>query len=47
MANAVSMPRECVPKISEFFKRNWPGAAGIEFIKGNHQFYNGAKAGNF
>ena len=24
-------------------KRNWPGAARIQFIKGNHGFYNGAK----
>ena len=43
MANAVSMPTECCPKNSEFMKRNWPGAARIQFIKGNHEFYNGAK----
>ena len=43
MANAVSMPRECFPKISEFLKRNWLGAARIQFIKGNHGFYNDAK----
>ena len=43
MANAVSMPRECFPKISEFFKSNWTGAASIQFKKGNHEFYNGAK----
>ena len=47
MANAVSMPRECFPKISELMKRNWPGAARILFIKGNHGFYNGAKPKNF
>ena len=29
VANAVSIPRECFPKISEFIKRNWPGAARI------------------
>ena len=28
-------------------KRNWPGAARIQFIKGNHGFYNGARAENF
>ena len=27
-------------------KRNWPGAARIWFIKGNHGFYNGAKPKN-
>ena len=27
-------------------KINWPGAARIQFRKGNHQFYNGAKAEN-
>ena len=27
--NAVSMPIQCFPKISEFTKRNWPGAARI------------------
>ena len=43
VSNAVSMPRECFPKILEFMKRNWPGAARISFIKGNHGFYNGAK----
>ena len=43
MANAVSMPRQCFPKISEFMKGNWPGAARIQFIRGNHGFYNGAK----
>ena len=43
MANAVSMPREYFPTISKFSKRNRPGAARIQFIKGNHAFYNGAK----
>ena len=43
MANAVFLPRECFPNISEFLKRNWPGAARIKFIKGNHGFYNRAK----
>ena len=28
-------------------KRNWPGAARILFIKGNPEFYDGAKAENF
>ena len=42
MANAVSIPTECCLKISEFMKRNWPVAARIKFIKGNHGFYNGA-----
>ena len=44
MANAVSVPRECFPKISELLKRNWPGAAHIKFIKGNHKFYSAEKA---
>ena len=35
--------REGFPKVSEFLKRNWPGAARIYFIKGNHGYYNGAK----
>jgi hypothetical protein len=39
----MSIPTECCLKISEFMKRNWPGAARILFIKGNHGFYNGAK----
>ena len=43
MANAVSVPRECFSKISEFMERNWTGAARILFIKGNHGFYNVAK----
>ena len=43
MANAVSIPRKYFPKISEFLKGNWPGAARISFIKINHEFYNGAK----
>ena len=47
MANAVSIPREYFPKMSEFLKRNWRGAERIQFIKGNHGFYNGAKAENF
>ena len=46
MTHAVSMPRECFPKISESLKINWPGAARILFIKGNHEFYNGAKTEN-
>ena len=29
VANAVFIPREWFPKISEFMKRNWPGAARI------------------
>jgi hypothetical protein len=29
MENDVSIPTECCPKISEFMKRNWPGAARI------------------
>jgi hypothetical protein len=29
VANDVSIPRECFPKISELLKRNWPGAAHI------------------
>ena len=24
-------------------KRNWPGAARVYFIKGNHRFYDGAR----
>ena len=44
MANAVSKPRECFPAISEFLKRNRPGAPSILFMKGNHEFYSGAKA---
>ena len=43
MANALSMPGECFPKISELMKRNWPGAARILFIKGNHEFIMGQK----
>ena len=46
VANAVSIPTECCPKISEFMKRNWPVATRIEFIKGNHGFYNRAKPKN-
>ena len=37
------MPRECFPKIPELMKRNWPGAARIQFIKRNHGFYIGEK----
>ena len=44
VANTVSLPTECCPNISEFKKRNCPGATRIKFIKGNHGFYNGAKA---
>ena len=29
VANAVSIPTECCPQISEFMKRNWPSAAHI------------------
>ena len=29
VANDVSIPRECFLKISEFLKRNWPGATRI------------------
>ena len=43
MANAVSIPTECCPKISELMKGNWPGAARIKFIKGNNGIYNKAK----
>ena len=43
MANAVSIPTKCCLKISELMKRNWPVAARIKFIKGNHGIYNGAK----
>ena len=43
VANAVSIPRECCPKISEFMKRNLSGNSCIKFTKGNYGFYNGAK----
>ena len=47
VANAVSIPTECCPKISKLMKRNWPGAKRIQFINGNHGFYNGAKPKKF
>ena len=43
MANALSMLRECFANILDFFKRNWPSAARIQFTKLNNDFYNGAK----
>ena len=46
VANDVSIPRECFPKISECLKINWSGAARNVFIKGNHGFYNAEKAEN-
>ena len=29
MANVIFIPKECGPQISEFMKRNWPGAARV------------------
>ena len=46
MTNAVSIPKECSPKILDFLKSNWPGAACIQFIKGNDESYNGTDAEN-
>ena len=43
MANAVSMPSECFPKIFEFLKKEIGLAQRVLSLKGNNEFYNGAK----